>query len=62
MDEKRRRRKALNNLYPRIYRAPNGQAKKSEAADVIKTMDEVLKKMDAIDAKLDFLLKYLELD
>ena len=65
MDGKRKKPRTLNQLRQIKnygYRAPNGQARKSEAADVIKTMDEVLKKMDAIDAKLDFLLKYLELD
>ena len=65
MDGKRKKKRTLNELRQLKtygYRAPNGRVKKDEARDVVETMEEVLKKMDAIDAKLEFLLKYLELD
>ncbi len=65
MDRKRKKQRTLNQLRQVKtygYRAPNGHGKKEEARDVIETMDAVLKKMDAIDAKLEFLLRYLELD
>jgi|TARA_R100001463_G_scaffold20337_5_gene49633 hypothetical protein len=41
---------------PRERRAPNGQYE-----EVVKSMDRVLAKMDAMDKKLEFLLRYLEL-
>ena len=65
MDGKRKKPRTLNQLRQVKtygYRAPNGQGKEDETRDVIETMDAVLKKMDAIDAKLEFLLRYLELD
>ena len=65
MDRKRKKQRTLNQLRQVKtygYRAPNGHEKKDETRDVIETMDAVLKKMDAIDAKLEFLLRYLELD
>ena len=65
MDRKRKKQRTLNQLRQVKtygYRAPNEHEKKDEPRDVIETMDAVLKKMDAIDAKLEFLLRYLELD
>tara|TARA_B100000497_G_C7262240_1_gene185462 strand:- start:23 stop:244 length:222 start_codon:yes stop_codon:yes gene_type:complete len=45
----------LKKLF-REHRAPNGQYE-----EVVKSMDRVLAKMDAMDKKLEFLLRYLEL-
>jgi len=61
MTKKKRTINQLRQVKNYGYRAPNGNGKKDEARDVIETMDRVLDKMDRMDKKLEFLLRYLEL-
>ena len=62
MDGKRKKPRTLNQLRQLKtygYRAPNGRGNQESARD---KMDIIIEKMNIIDAKLEFLLNYLELE